>query len=74
MITLKIRKVGNSYGVTLPKDVLTRLKLSEGDTLVMTETVGGYQIAPGNEELEEEMKLFEEGRRRYRTALRELAK
>jgi putative addiction module antidote len=74
MVTLKIRKVGNSCGVTLPKEVLTRLNVKEGDTLVLTETVGGYQLGPGSEDAIDEMKAFDEGRRQYRNALRELAK
>jgi antitoxin MazE len=74
MITLKIRKVGNSCGVTLPKEVLAKLKVAEGDTLVLTEMVGGYQLGVASEDLSDEMRVFEEGRRRYRNALRELAK
>ncbi|MCK6454258.1 MAG: AbrB/MazE/SpoVT family DNA-binding domain-containing protein [Alphaproteobacteria bacterium] len=74
MIALKVRKVGNSCGVTLPKEVLAKLKATEGDTLVLTEMVGGYQLAVATEDLSEEMRAFEEGRRRYRNALRELAK
>lgn len=74
MITLKIRKVGNSCGVTLPKEVLAKLKVTEGDTLVLTEMVGGYQLAVATKDLSDEMRVFEEGRRRYRNALRELAK
>ncbi|MCC6468698.1 MAG: AbrB/MazE/SpoVT family DNA-binding domain-containing protein [Alphaproteobacteria bacterium] len=74
MITLKVRKVGNSCGVTLPKEVLAKLKVNEGDTLVLTEMVGGYQLSVATDDLTEEMRLFEEGRRQYRNALRELAK
>lgn len=74
MITLKVRKVGNSCGVTLPKEVLAKLKVNEGDTLVLTEMVGGYQLGVATDDLTEEMRLFEEGRRQYRNALRELAK
>ena len=51
---LKVRKIGNSYGVVLPKEALATLRVKEGDTLTATE-------APHLS-------------RRYRNALRELAK
>ena len=44
MYTLKIRKVGNSLGTTLPKEVLQKLKVGEGDSLFITETADGIQI------------------------------
>ena len=45
MVDLKLRKIGNSYGVVLPKEVLGRLRLAEGDRLFLTETPdGGYRI------------------------------
>ena len=30
---LKVRKVGNSLGVILPREVIARLKVTEGDNL-----------------------------------------
>jgi putative addiction module antidote len=33
MANLKLRKIGNSYGLILPKEMLDRLKLKEGDTV-----------------------------------------
>ena len=33
MTTAKLRRVGNSYVVTIPKEEVERLKLNEGDTL-----------------------------------------
>ena len=38
MYTLKIRKVGNSLGVTLPKEALQKLRVQEGDSVFVTET------------------------------------
>ena len=32
---VKLRKVGNSYVVTIPKDTIDRFKLKEGDYLAM---------------------------------------
>ena len=49
MQVLKIRRIGNSLGATLPKQVLDRLKVSEGDTLYLTETPSGFEITPYDE-------------------------
>jgi len=38
MHILKLTQIGNSVGVILPKEALSRLKLSKGETLFLTET------------------------------------
>jgi putative addiction module antidote len=74
MYTLKIRKIGNSAGVTLPKEALSELGLREGDTLFLTATKDGFVITPYDETFAAAMEAYEEGSRKYRNALRELAK
>ena len=75
MLDLKLRKIGNSYGVVLPKEVLGRLRVKEGDRLFLTETAdGGYRITPYDPEFERQIKLAEEGMARYRNTLRALAR
>ncbi len=74
MFKLKIRRVGNSSGVILSKDLLAALQVREGDTLILTESPDGFRLTPFATEIEDELQAFEEGRRRYRNALRELAK
>lgn len=73
MNTVKLRKVGNSLGVTLPKEILAQLNLSEGDDLFITTTPDGIRITPFDPEFEAAMAAFERTRRKYRNALRELA-
>lgn len=73
MHAVKLRKVGNSLGVTLPKEVLAQLNLSEGDDLIITTTPDGLRITPYDPEFEVAMTAFERTRRKYRNALRELA-
>lgn len=74
VIKLKIRKVGNSVGVVLPKEVLAHLKVVEGDTVTVTETQDGVRLSAGDPEFAKTMAVFESLSRRYRNALRELAK
>ncbi len=75
MINLKIRKVGNSLGVVLPLEVVSRLHVEDGDRLFLTEAPeGGYRLTPYDPEFEAQMKLAEEGMSIYRNTLHALAK
>lgn len=71
---LKLRKIGNSLGVTLPKEVLEKFKLAEGDSLFLIETQEGIQLTPYDPEFEKAMAIYREGSIKYRNALKELAK
>lgn len=74
-IELKLRKVGNSLGVVLPKEALARLKVDEGQALYLTEAPdGSYRVTAEDEAFGRQMKVAEDIARRYRNALRELAK
>ncbi|MCH7823129.1 MAG: hypothetical protein IIA07_14045 [Proteobacteria bacterium] len=42
----RIRKIGNSLGVILPKEELNRLHLSVGDNLTIVRTDKGLEISP----------------------------
>jgi putative addiction module antidote len=75
VVELKLRKIGNSVGVVLPKEVLNHLKVGEGDTICVTETVdGSLRVGPSNEEFKKQMEAAESVVNRYRNTLRELAK
>jgi putative addiction module antidote len=74
MATLKVTQIGNSLGVILPKDVAARLRLEKGDELVCIETPGGIQLTPYDREFEQKMEAARRVAKRYRNALRELAK
>jgi len=74
MITLKARAVGNSTGVTLPREVTDRLKIHDGDALYLTESPEGYRLTPYNPVFERQMKAAESVMKRYRNALHALAK
>jgi len=73
-VELKIRKVGNSLGIVLPKEALAHLDVREGDTLTLTEAQDGVRITATNPEFSKTMAVFESLNRRYRNTLRELAK
>jgi putative addiction module antidote len=74
MVELKIVKVGNSLGMRLPREVLSRLHLEQGDRLILTESPeGGYRLTPYDPAFEQQLKVAEEGMRRYRNTLKALA-
>lgn len=74
MVTLKVRKVGNSLGATIPQEVASRLNVSEGDSLYLTEAAGGFLITPYDPEFERQMDAARDIMKRRRNVLRELAK
>ena len=70
---LKITTVGNSAGIVLPKEILTRLRLDKGDMLYATEIPGGIQLMPYDPKFEEQMEMAEKVMRQDRDVLRKLA-
>ena len=74
MTTLKLTQIGNSLGVILPKEFLTKMKLEKGDEMFVTDTPGGLRITIHDEEFEEQMKAAREIMKENRAVLRELAK
>ncbi len=75
VLELKLRKVGNSVGLVLPKEALARLNADDGGAIYLTETTdGGFRITASNPEFAVKMKLAEQLSRKYRHALKELAK
>ena len=72
---LKVRKVGNSLSVTLPKEAAARLKVHEGDSLYRTDgPEGGDLITSDDPGFEQKIEKAEEIMGRYRNTLRALAK
>jgi putative addiction module antidote len=75
MLGLKLRKIGNSLGVILPREALNRLHLKDGDKVYLVEAPdGSYRITPYDPEFEKQMQLAEKGLVQYRNTLRALGK
>ncbi len=74
MLELTLRKIGNSYGVILPQEALAQLSVSEGDKITATPITGGYTLRAGSSDFDRAMRIAEEGMKRYRNTLQELAK
>jgi putative addiction module antidote len=75
MVALKIRKVGNSLGIVLPKEVISRLRTGEGEDVFLLEGPNNsYRITPFDPAFEKKMKKAEQIMARYRNTLHVLAK
>lgn len=74
-IETKVRRIGNSLGIVLPKEALNALKVEEGATLFLTESPeNALRITPDRPGFGHMMEISEQGMQQYRNALRELAK
>ena len=71
---LKLRAIGNSTGVVIPKEILTDLAVEQGDEVFLVKTAEGYSITAYDADFEMQMEAAKEGMRQYRNALKELAK
>jgi putative addiction module antidote len=75
MVELKVRRFGNSLGVVLPKEVISRLQTSDGAPLFLIEASdGGYRLTPYDPAFEKKMTKAADIISRYRNTLHVLAK
>jgi len=71
---MKLRKVGGSLGIIIPKEEIERMHLKEGDELFGLPDDDGLRLQARDPVFERKLKAFEHTRRQFRNALRELAK
>jgi len=72
-----IRKIGNSEGLILPKELLDRLNLKAGDNVVVVQEgqeLRLRRLEDSAEEFERKMKIARERMKKYEVAYRALAK
>ncbi|HEU4988116.1 MAG TPA: AbrB/MazE/SpoVT family DNA-binding domain-containing protein [Rhizobiaceae bacterium] len=72
-MNVTIRKIGNSEGVILPKEVLERHNLRAGDELVLTDSADEISLKPSDETFERQMKAARQIMDQYKVALQKLA-
>jgi putative addiction module antidote len=70
----KLRKIGNGYGVLLPKQVIERLRVTEGSELDICETSTGIHLSPFEASFSDQVEAFRRTESHHRNSYRELAK
>ena len=71
---LSIKKIGNSVGLILPKELLARLKLKEGDKFhIVEQTERGIKLTPYDPKHAEAMEIARRSFRKYADSYRALA-
>ena len=74
-ICLEVRKIADSIGVDLPTELLTKLKLKEGDKLYVVELPdGNFQLSPHSAHHAEAMAIAREAMHEYRDTFSALAR
>ena len=72
---LKIRKVGNSLGVILPQEVVSHLRVGEGEEVYLVEGPNNtYRLTPYDPAFQQKMEQAEDIMARYRNTLHALSK
>ncbi len=70
---LKIRKWGGSYGVTLPRSMLDKLGVGEGDLLYAVSTPDGIELSRYDPEFVQGLHAADDFMSRYPNAMKKLA-
>lgn len=71
---LKLIQIGNSVGVTLPKEVLAAMKVDKGDTITLTPAPDGFRVSPYDADVDKQVTEGRAFMQEYRDTLRALAK
>ena len=74
MTELKLTRIGNSLGVILPKEVLAKLRIEQGESLFLTESQDGFRLTPNDPAFATQMKAARAIMKKRRAVLHELAK
>ena len=71
---LKVRKVGNGYGVIFPKALMEEMAVHEGSLLKAESEDGVLRMTPVDPEFSRQVEAFLRTERQHRRSYRELAK
>jgi putative addiction module antidote len=72
-VQVKLQKIGNSLGVILPKEVISRLRVKQGDKLLLNEAPGGVALSVAADDVADQLARAREIMDRRRTVMKALA-
>ena len=70
---VKLRAIGNSTGVVLPREILEKLRVERGDELMVLETPEGIMLTSYDPEFARQLDVAERVMREDRDLLKKLA-
>jgi putative addiction module antidote len=74
-VKIEIKRIGNSDGLILPRELMQRLDLKRGQQLHVVELAGGgFQVLPYDPDFEKTMEIADEIMDEYKDTLAALAK
>ena len=74
-VKIEIKRIGNSDGLILPRELMQRLDLKRGQQLHVIELAGGgFQVLPYDPDFEKTMETADEVMDEYKDTLAALAK
>lgn len=73
-MNVTIRKIGNSEGIIIPKEVLEQLGLKAGDQMEVNVGNGELQLKAVDEDFARQVEHAEKFMERYKVSLQKLAK
>jgi putative addiction module antidote len=74
-VKIEIKKIGNSDGLIIPRELMQRLDLKRGQFLHVIELAGGgFQAMPYDPDFEKTMEIADEVMDEYKDTLAALAK
>ncbi len=71
---LQLKKIGNSTGLILPKELLQRLGLEQGDDVIVSQEPDGLKVTRPKDDFERGLEIARKAMKKYRSTLKELAK
>jgi putative addiction module antidote len=75
VVKIEIKRIGNSDGLILPRELMQRLDLKRGQQLHVIELAGGgFQVLPDDPDFEKTMETADEVMDEYKDTLAALAK
>jgi putative addiction module antidote len=72
MFAVKVTTIGNSVGIVLPRDVLSRLRVEKGDQLFLVESPLGFELTPYEPGFARQMEMGEQVARVERDVIRQI--
>ena len=74
MMTLTITQIGDSLGVVLPKELISQLKVGEGDQLFFSEGPDGWRLTASDPEIAKQLEIGRTFMQEFRDTFHQLAK